>query len=202
MPEDFNFSKDYDLQAKMYDWYGPEMLFGLVFEYISEGEKLLDLGIGSGLSAMPYYLAGLDIVGLDNSPDMLLVCEQKKFASDLVFHDIHDPLPFDDESYHHVTSCGVFHFFDNLAPVLQECSRILKPGGSLSFTVIDDVVDNIDSVQSTQASEQGRIYRHTDNDIKGALNGSKMEITKSTFFLGMNQNNKRTFFRAYVMLKK
>jgi len=52
---------DYDLQRQTYAWYGPEALFGLMFEYIHRGEAQLDLSIGTGLGATLFQKAGLRV---------------------------------------------------------------------------------------------------------------------------------------------
>lgn len=47
----------------------------------------------------------------------------------------HSPLPYSDHSFDHVISCGVFHFFGELAVIAKEISRIIKPGGIFAFTI-------------------------------------------------------------------
>ena len=42
----------YDNQARKTNWFGPEVVFGLAYEFVKTGESLLDLGIGSGLSSI------------------------------------------------------------------------------------------------------------------------------------------------------
>jgi 2-polyprenyl-3-methyl-5-hydroxy-6-metoxy-1,4-benzoquinol methylase len=66
---------EYDKQAKNTNWFGPDVVFGLAFEFVQPGDTLLDLGIGSGLSASPFYKAGLKVYGLDGSEEVLRVCE-------------------------------------------------------------------------------------------------------------------------------
>ncbi len=200
--EVYDFSKEYDLNARMHEWYGPEMLFGLTYEFLSEGEDILDLGIGSGLSSFPYYLCGLNVTGVDNSPDMLLVCEQKKFASQLVFHDLNDPLPFENEQFHHVTSCGVFHYFEKPEFIINEAARVLKSRGSFSFTVIDaDQNINLDDAYIFGSLLGDRVYKHKSSDILKTTSKLNLELKKSTYFLGVNTNNSLVFFRAFVFLK-
>jgi hypothetical protein len=56
---DRNSAFEYDRQARETNWLGPEVVFGLVYEYVKPGETLLDLGIGSGLSSIRFHQAGL-----------------------------------------------------------------------------------------------------------------------------------------------
>ena len=48
---------DYDFQARQNHWH-PEVLFGLCYEYLHSGDRLLDIGIGTGLGAEPFARAG------------------------------------------------------------------------------------------------------------------------------------------------
>ena len=68
------FVAEYDESARKYGWYTPEVLFGLMHEHLTAGDRLLDLGIGTGLSAVPFAKAGLVVCGLDGSRKMLNRC--------------------------------------------------------------------------------------------------------------------------------
>ena len=39
-------ASSYDNQVKEYDSYGHDVLFGMCYDYVNTGEKLLDIGIG------------------------------------------------------------------------------------------------------------------------------------------------------------
>jgi len=128
-------AREYDAQSRQYEWHGPEVLFGLAFEYVSAGETLLDMGIGTGLSALPFSKAGLSIVGIDASSDMLDVCRSKNAAWELKKHDILvTPLPCPEGGFDHVIACGVFHLIEKLDPLVAEASRVLKEKGTFVFT--------------------------------------------------------------------
>jgi len=77
---------NYDEQARRTEWFGSEVVFGLTYEFVNPGESLLDLGIGSGLSSIPFHKAGLRIYGLDGSDEILEICASKGFAIDLKHH--------------------------------------------------------------------------------------------------------------------
>ena len=127
---------EYDRQAKETNWLGPDVVFGLAYEYVRPGQTLLDLGIGSGLSSIRFHQAGLKIYGLDGSADVLEVCRAKGFAVDLKEHDLRDlPLPYASDSFDHVISVAVLNSFDDLSPLFKEVSRITKTPGLFAFTV-------------------------------------------------------------------
>jgi len=71
------YADDYDSLAMQYEYHTNEIIFGMVFEYVNSGDKLLDLGIGTGLSSILFQKAGLDIYGLDISEKMLKICKKR-----------------------------------------------------------------------------------------------------------------------------
>ena len=130
-----SFASDYDQQAIEYRCFIPEILFGLCYEYLEPGEWVLDVGIGTGLSAAPFNKAGLDVSGIDISQKMLDVCRKKGIASDLKLFDISNrPWPYPEAAFNHVLCCGVLHFFEQLEGVFSEVARVIRPQGIFSFT--------------------------------------------------------------------
>ena len=55
-------------QVQAYDCHIADLLFGLCYEFTRPGQRLLDAGIGTGLSARLFPRAGLTIYGMDFSP--------------------------------------------------------------------------------------------------------------------------------------
>jgi 2-polyprenyl-3-methyl-5-hydroxy-6-metoxy-1,4-benzoquinol methylase len=68
---------EYDSQARVTNWFGPRVVFGLAYEFIKPDDSLLDLGIGSGLSSVLFHQAGLKVFGLDGSSEVLKICKSK-----------------------------------------------------------------------------------------------------------------------------
>jgi predicted TPR repeat methyltransferase len=126
----------YDQQVREYEYFAHDVLFGMCYQYVNPGERLLDLGIGTGLASLPFARAGLEVYGLDGSTEMLRVCESKGFAKELkCFNLLEMPLPYSRGFFSHVISCGVFHFFGDIGPMVKEVSRIMGSDGTFAFTV-------------------------------------------------------------------
>ena len=129
------YAADYDAQVVAYDCYLAEALFGLCYDLVQPAQSLLDLGIGSGLSAAPFARAGLRVAGMDFAPGMLDLCRAKGIAVDLRQHNLcHIPWPYDPASFDHAVCCGVFHFIGDLEPVFGAAADVLRPGGLFAFT--------------------------------------------------------------------
>ena len=188
MPSDHDkYAHDYDQQIKAYDCYLAEVVFGLCYEEINEGERLLDIGIGTGLSSKLFKKAGLYILGLDSSREMLEICEKKNLADELTEKDLLDlPWPYQELSIDHVISCGVFHFIGDLETIFSEVQRIQKNNGLFSFTTMKREEDREDGQKHDQRVEDGiSIFAHSTEYINKLLSKHHYEKEKEiTCFVG------------------
>ena len=126
---------EYDRQIRDYHCYAADVLFGLSFEYVHPRERLLDLGIGTGLSALPFAQLGLQIFGADASQEMLNICRAKNIAVELKQFDLENlPLPYADDAFEHCIACGVFHFIADLEKIFQQVARVVRANGTFAFT--------------------------------------------------------------------
>lgn len=129
------YASDYDHQVSEYRCYIAEVLFGLCYAALQPGQTVLDAGIGSGLSAVLFAKAGLQVHGFDFSPAMLDLCAAKGFAAGLKNHDVQQlPWPYPPASFDHVVCCGVLHFIAEIEAIFGEARRVLRPGGHFAFT--------------------------------------------------------------------
>jgi|GEM_PF-5571654 len=69
----------YDEEAEATGWFGPEVAFGLAYAHVHHGQSILDIGIGTGLGSALFKKAGLQVHGMDISPEMLEACRKKGF---------------------------------------------------------------------------------------------------------------------------
>lgn len=77
----------------------------------------IDIGCGSKEQTKPYHL-GVD-VNLDYGPDIV--------------HDCNKGIPFGDETADNVWMDNSLEHFKNPYFILQECHRVLKPGGTVKI---------------------------------------------------------------------
>ena len=170
-------ANQYDEQVKEYDSYGHDVIFGMCYEYVSPNEKILDLGIGTGLASIQFSKIGLKVYGLDISEDMLNICRVKSFAEELKHHKLSDnKIPYDDNYFDHIISCGVFHFLGDLKNVFSDAARVLRKGGIFGFTIAPDNFTNEYSQQMTAWGVP--IFKHSPDYIKGLLENNEMRLLK------------------------
>ena len=130
------FAGEYDRMALDCEAYIGDCVFGMMYEYVSPGQRLLDLGIGTGMSSVLFSRIGLEVHGLDASEVMLEQCRKKGFARELRVHDLREPLPYGDDEFDHAVLVGVTHFLEDVDPLLSEVARVLRPGGAFAFTTV------------------------------------------------------------------
>jgi cyclopropane fatty-acyl-phospholipid synthase-like methyltransferase len=98
--------------------------------------RVIDLGCGTGENAISFAAAGLDVVGVDGSPEAIRLARgnaQRRGVS--IRFDVADVLDLGEhgESFNTATDSGVFHVFDDEdRPRYEQSVRgALHPGGRL-----------------------------------------------------------------------
>ena len=193
---------DYDRQAHAHHW-RPEALFGLVYEYLQPGDRLLDIGIGTGLASQTFARAGVQVFGFDVDREMLQVCRDKSFAADLKVYDLLDaPWPYQAASFEHALACGVLHFLADLEPIFAEVSRIVRPGGTFTFTTkappssLAEV--GADEEPAEETIQGTRLFLHPQGYLDRIMAASGFEPLKQLRLMVTTGRGTDDLFRAYV----
>ena len=176
-------ASNYDEQVQQYDSYGHDVLFGMMYEFIRPGERLLDIGIGTGLSSHSFARAGLRCFGVDGSRDMLAVCNAKHFSNGLLQFDISQPpLPFSNSIFHIIIACGLFHFFSNLDHFFRDIKRIGSPESLFGFSVAGIPFSlqqhPAKDILHTPTAWGVNIYQHSETYVQGLLNDFEFKLLK------------------------
>jgi len=132
-------SAGYDDYVSARSWIGPGLIFGRLQSIIRTGDKLLDIGIGTGLCSEPFSRAGLEIYGIDGAEGMLKICEDKKLSQNLALFDLtrSEEFPFAGLTFDLATAHAVFHLIGKLEYIFYSVNERLKSGGVFAFTYID-----------------------------------------------------------------
>ena len=124
-------SKEY---ARFRDIYPEEFYRKIVDRKMCiSGQRILDLGTGTGVLPRNLYSYGADWTGTDISPEQI---EQAKLLADsggmkIDFQAVStEDISFPDETFDVITACQCFWYFDH-EKVMPKLSRLLKQDGKL-----------------------------------------------------------------------
>ncbi|CAI3954132.1 Ubiquinone/menaquinone biosynthesis C-methylase UbiE/MenG (UbiE) (PDB:4OBW) [Commensalibacter communis] len=118
----------------MLDQGGYKAIEALYHTLIQESDTILDLMCGSD-SHMPSEVPCENLIGIDLNPQAL---KENSALTRKITQDINDKpeLPLKDSSVDYICMCCVFEYLRHPFTTLEECLRVLKPGGRIiiSFT--------------------------------------------------------------------
>ncbi len=105
---------------------------------------VLDLGCGTGLAGVHIKPWARHLIGVDLSPRMLQAARERGVYDDLIEASLQDVLAAAQAASRDLLiATDVFVYVGDLAPVLRQAHRTLRPGGCLLFSVerCDDELD-------------------------------------------------------------
>ena len=104
------------------------------------GKKALDVGCGGGILAEEFARLGCQVIGIDPSASSLATARAhaQQVGLDIDYRvGIGEDLPFADESFELVYCSDVLEHVNDLAKVVAEIDRVLKPGGVFLYDTIN-----------------------------------------------------------------
>lgn len=107
------------------------------FAGIRPGQRVLDVGCGTGVVAVTAARLGATVTGLDLTPQLLERARQNSQIAEVQIdwrEGDAENLPFEDNSFDVVLSQFAHMFAPRPARALSEMLRVLKPGGTIAFS--------------------------------------------------------------------
>jgi SAM-dependent methyltransferase len=128
------------------------------------GDRVLDLGAGSGFSSEMLARFGYDVVAID--PDLRALGQNRRRPSFdptridgtvRVVGSLAEDLPFADATFDGLTGLNVLHHVPDLARATREFARVLRPGARAVFC--EPGLEHLESAETKRA-----IAEHGEND--------------------------------------
>ena len=118
------------------------------------GERILDVGCGTGVFTLNILSLGTCIIGLDISHPMLVCARQKaeKYPFRGVAGDMRS-LPFADECFDKVVSMTALEFIADSQAAVEDLFRVVKKGGVVVVTTLNSLSPWAD--RRRQAADRG-----------------------------------------------
>lgn len=105
-----------------------------VLKRIEPKSSVLDVGCGAGFLTNELALCGHHVTGVDSSASSLAIARQHDATKTVNYIEANAyKLPFDDNSFNVVCAMDFLEHIDNPSLVIQEISRVLRPGGKFIF---------------------------------------------------------------------
>ena len=106
------------------------------------GRDVLEVGCGAGTDLVRFARGGARVTGVDLSASAIELARQN-FAQQGLTADLHEAdgerLPFADGTFDLVYAHGVVQYTTRPAALIDECHRVLRPGGEAVFQVYNRI---------------------------------------------------------------
>jgi SAM-dependent methyltransferase len=107
--------------------------------FVAQGAReLLIPGVGYGRNAKPFVESGMSVTGIEVSASAIAIARSELGLDFPIHHGSVEAMPFDDREYDGVFCFGLAYLLDaaGRSKFYADCSRQLRPGGSMIFTLI------------------------------------------------------------------
>jgi demethylmenaquinone methyltransferase/2-methoxy-6-polyprenyl-1,4-benzoquinol methylase len=97
------------------------------------GQRVLDVATGTGLVAAALAQRGANVVGLDQSEEMLAVARERLGERVSLVRGEAERLPFGDAEFDALTFTYLLRYVDDPAATMRELARVVRPGGRIGM---------------------------------------------------------------------
>jgi SAM-dependent methyltransferase len=166
----------YDPIARLYDPWSASVIEDISFyvdEALAAGGTVVELGVGTGRIAIPVAAAGVEVIGVDSSAEMLAVCADAARAAgvarrlELRLGDLRRP-PVDERV--RLVTCpfrAYLHLRDDeeRLEALHAARELLVPGGKLVFDVFQPSQEDVEETHGRWIEREPGIDERADWDL-------------------------------------
>ena len=165
----------YDPIARIYDPWSASVVEDVelyVEEALAAGGPVVELAVGTGRIAVPVARAGVRVIGVDQSPEMLAVARAYAEAEgvaglvDLRLGDMREPPVEERVPLVTIPFRSLLHMPDDAEKlrVLRAAFALLEPGGQLVFDVFAPSAEDIEQTDGRWIEREPEIFERADWD--------------------------------------
>jgi predicted TPR repeat methyltransferase len=134
-------AQGYDDDLASWSYQAPMVVAETVVSRHPEAGSALDIGCGTGLVGRALRARGFagQILGLDISQASLEIAQQCGPYDSVERADLHQRLPFEDDSVDALVCVGVMTYLPEVEAVWREFARVARPGGLVVATQREDL---------------------------------------------------------------
>jgi SAM-dependent methyltransferase len=142
------------------------------------GRRVLDVGCGTGVDLVRFVRGGALAAGIDIADSAIALAAQnlrhQSLAAALCVGD-GERLPFPDNTFDFVFAHGVVQYTPGDRALVEECRRVLKPGGTAFFQVYNRIswLNALSRVMKVGLEHQDApvIRKYSPREFRGLLGG-------------------------------
>jgi len=108
----------------------------LKFAEPKKGERVLDVGCGTGTYGLEFSKMGLEVTCLDMSKRMLDIAKKKSRDMNMILGNAQE-IPFKDNTFDLIVGVTLIEFLDEPEKAIQEMRRVLKQNGRIVLGVLN-----------------------------------------------------------------
>ena len=169
----------FDLESSYWWFLGKQFLVKNVLKtlrfHASEGERILDLGCGTGMTLKILEDYGVSY-GVEISREAMLFL-RKRNLNRIVCADVNGRLPFKDHSFSLVTCLDVLEHLERDRDLMVDMLRVCKPGGYVFVTV--PAFNFFWSPHDTALHHRRRYVRR---QLLRLVRGAKGKVIKASYY--------------------
>lgn len=139
------------------------------------GLDVLDAGCGTGLCAESLRPLARRLVGVDLSGRMLAIAARRAAYDELIEAELIAWLDRTDASFDVIVAADVFIYFGALDPLAESLARVLRPGGTIVFTIESAAEDG-----ATYGLNAGGRYAHGPRHVESVFARSGFGLSESS----------------------